>query len=654
MCGIAGIINLHSGPPPEEGVLRRMLAMIRHRGPDQFGIYLDDQAGLGSARLSILDLGAGQQPLSNEDGTLWIVFNGEIFNHEELRDALKGRGHRFATRCDTEVVLHAYEDYGPGCLARFNGQFAVALWDTRRRELFLGRDRLGVRPLFYTRAGGALVFGSEMKAILCDPRIQPRIDLQSLNQAFTLWSPQAPRTIFEGILELPPGHYLRAHGGTLAITPYWTLDFPPEGEERRPGLGACVEEFQSLLQDATRIRLKADVPVGAYLSGGLDSSVIAALALSQCGDSLETFSIAFDDPEFDESSHQRRMAEFLGTGHHVVSAGHSDIARAFPEVVWHAEAPLLRTAPVPLFLLSRLVRDQGFKVVLTGEGADEFLGGYDLFKEARIRRLWSRLPDSTKRPALFRHIYPWIPGAGGPGAGCMEAFWAKGLAEIHDPGYSHAVRWRTTGRARRFLTGAALQEVLPPSYPEDFMSWAPLHRAEYLEAATFLSPYLLSSQGDRVAMAHSVEGRHPFLDHRLVEFCNQLPPALKLRGLTEKFLLKEASRPWLPDAIRSRVKRPYRAPIHKSFFHGRPLDFVEELLSPASLASTGLFNPGAVRHLKAKAEAGHALGETDDMALAGILSTQLLIRQFIERFPRPDPIGERDDVKIVALDPTGG
>lgn len=655
MCGIVGTLNLTpAAERVRETALRQMLAMIRHRGPDQFGIYLGADVGLGNARLSIVDLSSGQQPIANEDGTLWIVFNGEIFNHVELRPELEARGHRFATHTDTEVIVHLYEEFGPACVSRLNGQFAFAIWDVHKRSLFLARDRLGICPLFYTIAGGALIFASEIKAILADRRVAAAIDPLALDQTFTYWSPQSPRTIFAGISWLPPGTHMTVRHGRPVIEPYWQPQFPDRDEAGGPDVGEAVEGLAELLIDATRIRLRADVPVGAYLSGGLDSSTIAAIIRNYTGNRLDTFSIAFDDAEFDESGYQQRMARFLGTDHQVVRATHADIGRIFPDVVWHTEAPLLRASPAPMFLLSRLVRSSGYKVVLTGEGADEFLAGYDIFKEAKVRRFWARQPDSRLRPLLFRRLYPWITGFTGGAGTYLAAFFRDGLEDGAAPDYSHRPRWRTTARTRRFfseeLRGAIAEGSKPadawPTWPDGFSRWDPLSQAQYLEVTTFMSPYLLSSQGDRMTMANAVEGRFPFLDPRVIDYCNLLPPRFKLRGLTEKFVLKQLSRRWLPDEIWQRPKRPFRAPIHRSFFSGPPLDWVEEMLSPERIAATGLFKPAAVGQLRAKAASGARLGETDDMALVGILSSQLVVERFVRNFEMPPPLAAGDDVRV--------
>ena len=650
MCGIVGLCDLGGAPPATESTLRAMLGAIRHRGPDQFGIYLDEHVGLGNARLSIIDLSTGQQPIGNEDESLWIVFNGEVFNHPELRLELESRGHRFRTTSDTEVVLHAYEEYGADCLSRFNGQFALAIWDSREHALFLARDRLGVRPLFHKEVDGALVFGSEIKAILAAPGVTAEPDPLALDQIFTFWSTLAPRTFFRGITELPPGHFMRVKDGCVTVERYWEMAFP-EGDtaQQRPAR-EYAEELRDLLVDAARIRLRADVPVGAYLSGGLDSSTVTAIVRTQTANPLETFSIAFTDGDYDESGFQLTMAEALGTQHHVVRATYHDIGAVFPEVVWHAETPLMRTAPAPMFLLSGLVRENRFKVVLSGEGADELLAGYDLFREARIRRFWAEQPESACRPALFDRVYPWKPGSN---SDFVKAFFGLGLTEVDARDYSHALRWRTTARAKRFFSedvrraAAANQGHLEPSYPKGFDGWGHLQQAQYLETSILLSQYLLSSQGDRMAMGHSVEGRFPFLDHRVVEFANRLPASLKLNGLTEKYLLKEVSREWLPAAISDRPKQPYRAPVHRAFFNDDPPEYVDEVLSRPAIEASGYFNPNAVDQLVAKLRQGRPLGETDDMALAGIVSTQLLHRQFVTDPRTSPPLGEGDDVKVV-------
>lgn len=648
MCGITGVLNLTERPPLDEHTLAGMLAMIRHRGPDGTGMYLDERVGLGSARLSIIDLEGGDQPISNEDGTLWVVFNGEIFNYVELIPGLLARGHRFTTHSDTEVLLHLYEEYGLEFLSRLNGQFAIALWDSAQKTLLLARDRAGVRPLFYTVQDGRLVFGSEVKAIAAFPGMSLEIDPQALAQVFTYWAVQTPAAAFKGIHEVPAAHYLLARDGQISLGRYWQIDFTEDDPPR--SAGAYLDEFESLLVDAARIRLRADVPVGAYLSGGLDSSVISALVRQEAPGRLDTFSIAFSDPQFDESAYQREMARHLGTEHQVVTCRYEDIGQVFPELMWHVETPILRTAPAPMFLLAKRVHERGYKVVLTGEGADEMLAGYDIFKEMKIRRFWSRQPDSEIRPLLLRRLYPEIAGVSGQSAAFLAAFFKRDLLETASPWYSHLLRWKNTGRNRRFLVHKEEPDYADIDLPGEFHQWSGLGKAQFLEITTFLTPYLLSSQGDRPAMGNSVEGRYPFLDVRVMEFAARLPASLKLSGLTEKLLLKRLGRKFLPESIWTRRKRPYRAPIQRSFFEpgSRTTEYVEERLSPSALEESGLFESAPVSQLVQKMCSGAPVSEVDEMGLVGILSTQILHQKFVKAFPAV-PLPDRPPRKLVRL-----
>ena len=645
MCGISGIHHFNSTETVDLSVLKNMILALNHRGPDEYGLYRDHQAGLASARLSIIDLSGGQQPISNEDGTLWIVFNGEIFNYVELRPLLENLGHHFSTHTDTEVILHLYEEYGPACLNRLNGQFAIAIWDNARRSLFLARDRLGIRPLFIRQTADSLAFASEIKSFTALPDWQPHLDMTALQQIFTYWAPVSPRSAFQGVQEIPPGHYLVCQDGKISINSYWTLDFTEESSVRSDE--EALEEFSALLIDATRIRLRADVPVGAYLSGGLDSSTTAAIIRNYTDTPLDTFSIAFTTPQYNESEFQVQMARHLGTHHQVVTCTPQDIGAIFPDVIWHTETPILRTSPAPMFLLSKLVHRHNYKVVLTGEGADEFLGGYDIFKEMKIRRFVARHPESTLRPQLFSKLYPDIPRQAGSAA-FLSAFFSKDMQETQSPYYSHQVRWTNTARTRRFFNhgGGNPDSGWEVPLPESFTTWSSLAQAQYLEITTFMSPYLLSSQGDRPGMAHSVEGRFPFLDYRLVEFANHLPADLKLRGLNEKYLLRRFAQKLLPSEIWARKKRPYRAPIQASFFGANPAEYLTDMLSPHNLSESGIFNGLAVEKLAAKASSEKALSETEEMALVGIISTLLVYRLFIQGARKANQETDRN-VKII-------
>ncbi len=640
MCGIAGIVGLDRRPASDR-CLQAMIAQLRHRGPDASATFVDRHLGLAHARLSIVDLECGQQPMHH--GPLTISFNGEIYNYIELRETLVRKGHDFRTRSDTEVILHAYQEYGEGCVEHMNGQWALAIWDRHQQTLFLSRDRLGIRPLYYTQVPGRLLFASEIKALFVDPQVSRELDPRGLGQLFTFWTTLAPRTVFRQVLELPPGHNLMVHAGQVsAPSRYWQLDYREPAEPA--SANQLAEELRWLLEDATRLRLRADVPVGAYLSGGLDSSITAALALKISARQLQTFSVTFSESEFDERDYQKQVARFLQVRHHSLDCSGAAIADVFPEVIRHAETPVLRTAIAPLYLLSQQVHELGFKVVLTGEGADEILGGYDLFKEAKVRRFAARRPTSRMPAMLFRLLYPYLPALQSQSVAMRRAFFQVSPEALADPLFSHLPRWEMTGQLRRLFA----TDFLPPeqqrdlydevrqSLPAAFARWSPFCQAQYLETTILMPGYLLSSQGDRMAMAHSVESRYPLLDHRLAEFAACLPARLKMKGLREKHLLKRATADLVPAAITERTKQPYRAPDAKSFYRQgwqqSRAEYIEPLLARDRLRSDGVFNPNAVALLRKKIHAGKATGVRDNMAFVGLLSTQLLIDQMVRNF----------------------
>lgn len=644
MCGIAGIVAL--GPasaPPDRAALERMVGALRHRGPDERGLYRDTRAGLAHARLSIIDLAGGKQPLGNQDGSLWITFNGEIFNYLELREELVARGRRFRTRSDTEVLVHAWEEWGEEAFPRCNGQWALALWDARRQRLILSRDRLGIRPLYYAEHGGYLYFASEVKALFAASRELPRaLDPVGMKQTLTFWSVVPPRSVFRGVRELEPGH-VRVHDlarGSARDRAYWTPRYPEGRSDRFAGdLEDATRAVRIALERATALRmLRADVPVACYLSGGLDSSLVAALGLAAKGERFHTFSLRFEDAEYDETRFQRLMAAHLGTAHHELVMTRADIGRAFPDVVRHAERPILRTAPAPLFALSRLVRDTGIKVVLTGEGADEVFAGYDIFREGLIRRFWARQPGSASRPLLLQKLYPYLARSPVRQQAMARRFFGRDLHAWRAPGFAHGPRWRTTAALERLLapglrdalTGVDVTRDLLATLPEPFSRWTHLAQDQYIEARTLLAGYILASQGDRMLMAHSVEGRFPFLDCDVVELAGALPDHYKLRALDEKHILKRVAADLVPADILARKKQPYRAPDVLAFVGPHVpadvRDMLDDQLSEKAIRRAGIFDPGAVAQLwrKCRARAGGQYSNTDNMALVAVLSTQLL------------------------------
>jgi asparagine synthase (glutamine-hydrolysing) len=636
MCGICGIISY--GSLPDLKLLQRMMARLGHRGPDGNGYYRDQKVALGHTRLAIIDTAGGAQPLGNEDGTVWVTFNGEIFNYVELRDELRHRGHAFRTASDTEVIVHAWEEWGEDCFPRFNGQWALALWDRRAERLVLARDRLGVRPLFFARRPGGLLFASEVKSIFADPSVERTFSPAGLEQTFTYWSPVAPRTVFRGIEQLEPGHYAVLESGEFRKAAYWRIAFPPRGGEPGQDARENAEGLRERIIEATRLRfLRSDVPVGAYLSGGLDSSITAAVIARYTSAPLRTFSLRFSDSEFDEGIHQKKMSAVLGTQHQDIMVSPSDIAGVFPEVIRHAETPILRAAPAPLLLLSRLVRDNGYKVVVTGEGADEVLAGYDLFREARVRLFWARDPGSEKRTRAAELLYPWMARSPGRMPAFARSFFGRHL-DPDDPAVSHRPRWDSTSAIRSMLSGDLRDRIgcgevedIVAAMPSGSEDWDPLSRGQWLEMTTLLAGYILASQGDRMLMANSVEGRFPFLDRDVVDFANALPARHKLLGLEEKYLLKRAFADLVPDDILHRPKQPYRAPDAASFFAADRPEWFDEVMSERAVAAAGVFEPSVVAGLLAKGRrtGGENMSNTDNMRVLAVVSTQLTHDSFI-------------------------
>ncbi len=630
MCGLAGIVRPTERDYVDEQVILRMVAAIRHRGPDGYGLLLDAGAGLASSRLAIFDIPGGWQPIEVAPGGRAIVYNGEVYNHVELRAELEAAGERFATTTDTEVVLRLIERDGLGALERLNGQFAFALWDRDVRRLTLVRDRFGVRPLHYTTLDdGSLVFGSEAKALFASGEVTAEPDPEGIDDVFTLWGPRPPRTAFRGVSQLEPGGMLVWERGRIIERRRWW-------EPAFRAAGTDGGDLEALLRDSVRLRLRADVPVGAYLSGGLDSSLITALAAQETDHQLRTFSVAFRDPQYDESRHQLEVAAAIGTEHHVLEIGTSEIAGAFPDVVEHAEAPLIRTAPVPLFLLARDVRANGITVVATGEGADELFWGYDLYKEVALRELYKREPERAEE--LLGQLYSHLGSAATRGGPAFRRFLLETGADDEQLG-SHMTRAEATGSIKRLYRAEVAEAVaadaslarLRTELPAGFDGLSRLERAEWLELHTLLEPYLLAAQGDRVAMAHGVEGRFPFLDHRVFAYAAGLPPEAKLDGMRDKAVLRETAERLLPAGIVGRPKQPYRAPEVAPFFTDDAPAWVDEALGATELAATGIWDPAKVEGLVRRCRAGRATGMREGMALIGVLSTQLWHRGFIGR-----------------------
>ncbi len=635
MCGVAGIID-YRGKHDSVPAVKEMLRSFSYRGPDESGIYHSPVATIGNVRLSIIDLATGQQPLSDITGRYWIVFNGEIFNYIELRKDLEQKGVGLRTQSDTEVLVNLFALYGEKCLSMLNGQFAVAIWDKKEEKLFIARDRVGIRPLFYTVANGVLYFASEIKALFRNREVKRELNPQNLSQIYTFWTAITPSTAFRDINELSPGHYMTFCRDGLTVHKFWELNFST-------GISAlsledALERFNELFTNAVRIRLRADVEVAAYLSGGIDSSTTVAYIKDIEPGILNTFSIGFEDKDFDESKYQEEAVKYLNTNHRAISCTSKEIAEAFPRVVWHSETPLTRTAPTPMLILSKLVRDNNIKVVITGEGSDEILAGYDIFREAIIRRFWASQPSSTLRPTLLKKIYPDIPHLRNASPNILKMFFGYRLEDTANPLYSHLLRWNNSNHIKKHFSDQIRESVdgydplsdLAGRLPEYFMDWSPLARAQWLETTVFMSGYLLSSQGDRMAMANSVEGRYPFLDYRVIEYGSSLPDKVKLNGLNEKYLLKKLMTGRIPESIVKRPKQPYRAPISSVFMGRERPDYVDEMLSEKMTRLAGIFSYESVAALLSKIEKTGTASEMDNMVLTAVISTHLVYHQFIE------------------------
>ncbi len=635
MCGIAGIITAFDASPPHGDALLRMASSLTHRGPDAVGVSIAGCVGLAHRRLAVVDLETGAQPMALAHDRLRIVFNGEIFNHIELRQQLERAGHVFTTRSDTEVILRAYDAWGTDAWRRFNGQFAFALHDTIAAVTHLVRDRSGICPLFVARTPRSIVFASETRAIHATGLLEPAPNPAALNAVFRLWAAPGRACVFAGIESVEPGSAWCVDRNLRVHESRYHAAQPRESNAPAP----CEDEVAQLLQDAVRLRLRADIPVGAYLSGGLDSSLIVRLMLAASTARLETFSLRFNDPafdpSFDEGNAQREAAQTFGVAHHELSVSPHDITSALPDVVDHAETPLLRAGPVPMFLLSRFVRDHGIRVVLTGEGADEYFGGYDIFKEAKLRAFLARDPESLQRQALIKRLHPYVVSTG-------DAMWQHFFGATRTDAFpfeSHEARWRNNEWSLRFLAPEVRDALSSDDMRAQVLAAMPQHatrgdemeRAQSLEIATFLAPYLLSSQGDRMLMAHGVEGRFPFLDPRVMTLAAQLTSAQKVIGLREKALLRRVAARVLPRTMARRKKWPFRAPLQGAFFGGNAPEYVREALSPSALNDCPLFEPRSAATLCARAlSADSNLSEREQMASFGILTTQLWWRRCIK------------------------
>ncbi|HET6342530.1 MAG TPA: asparagine synthase (glutamine-hydrolyzing) [Gemmatimonadota bacterium] len=622
MCGIGGIAYTDPGRWARREDLERMSAALRHRGPDGDGRWEGPGAGLAVRRLAIIDPETGDQPLSNEDGTVVLVCNGEIYNHVELRRELLARGHRFRSGSDAEVIVHLYEELGPSVVERLRGMFAFGLWDASRRRLLLARDRLGIKSLVFVVSPGALTFASETKALLAADMVDPSIDPRAVGQLLTLGFVQGPRTFFEGVRRLSPGHWMTFEAGRIEDRRYWDVPLTPLAERPQQSAAEWSEGLKDKLDDTVRLHLRSDVPVAAWLSGGIDSSAVAALACLRRDDPLKAISLAFEDPDSDEVGKVRTLADFPGFDIDVttVECGSPDLAW-FPTAVWHAEEPTGKGLEIPRLLLSRATGALA-KVVLTGEGADEVLTGYGWYRIEKALRPLALVPPALRRALapLFSRARPWTAGA----LAAPEGTGLSRFAAMMRPGDADKTqRLLTPAFARHALEGGTPLD--PVELPDALERFHPLEQLQYLELKTRLPDYI-NLILDRQTMAWSVEARVPFLDHELVEYCMQIPPSLKLRRLTEKYVLRRAMRGVVPDEILERPKRPLVAP-HRRWMREELPEFARALLEGESLRAKGYFEPREVdRVRRAAANGAHGASEAALAVLAVQVWDEIYVR----------------------------
>jgi asparagine synthase (glutamine-hydrolysing) len=636
MCGISGIaFSSRSGRAVERGVLRRMCDSIRHRGPDDDGYFIDGAVGIGMRRLSIVDVAGGHQPISNEDGTVHVVYNGEVYNHAEHRPGLEALGHRYRTHSDTETILHLYEEHGARCVERLRGMFAFAIWDQNKRELFVARDRLGVKPLYYVHDGeGSLFFGSEIKTLLEAQAVRPEINFAALPDYLANHAPSGEETLFAGVRRLLPGHTLTWRDGEIKIEKYWDVHFASgadeEGGARAKGDAEYVAEWSDLFRESVRLRLMADVPLGMFLSGGIDSSAIAAVMSGMVSEPIKTFSVAFAEREANELSYARLVARRFRTDHHEVVVSPEEFFGALPRLVWHEDEPIAHPSSVALYFVSALAA-RHVKVVLTGEGSDEMLAGYARYRKtvlnlslgARYRKLTTegvrravsaavgRLPSTTARAKLGRTFL------------CVE----PDIESIYFDNFAVFPR----AMQRRLLTPEARERAGVAGDPyavvrrclEEADARTLLDRLLYADVKTYLHELLMKQ--DQMSMAASIESRVPFLDHKLVEYTARLPERMKLRGGTTKFILREAMRNVLPPEILSRGKMGFPVPVG-AWFRGRFASVIDEYVTGGRALARGVFEPAFVRSLVER----HRRGEDHSERLWALVNFEMWQRRFID------------------------
>ena len=633
MCGIVGIASFGQKPVlPEE--IQQMCDALYHRGPDEDGFYFSPDVGLGMRRLSIIDLNTGRQPVSNEDGSVWTVFNGEIYNFQELRKELERRGHRFSTGTDTEVIVHSYEEYGPRCVEKLRGMFAFAIWDQRQRKLILARDRLGIKPLYYTTVSGRLIFASELKAILQLSEVERELDWQSVSHLFSFLTTPQDAGIIAGVKKLEAGHILTCSAdGQPVVERYWDVEFSPN---RKMSEDEFVEELRHRLEEAVRLHLIADVPVGAFLSGGIDSSAVVATMARLCSKPVKTFSIGFSEDGFDELEHARGVAARFGTDHHELVL-EPNVLEVIEDIAWYLDEPFGDSSAIPTYMVSKLASGH-VKVVLSGDGGDELFAGYEKYvveaKERRrslpmlLRKLIglaaSHIPEGVQGTNFFRHMA--LSGAARyvDSSTLFRAYQKKNLF---------------TPDAARSMAAYDPADSKVRALRGDAGDW--LSALQVLDLKNYL-PLDILTKVDRMSMAHSIEARVPLLDHKVVEFAATIPLDMRLKNGITKHIFKQAMRGILPDAIIDRPKRGFAIPLG-SWFRGKLGSFVSDLLLSRTSRQRGIFNPQYIEKLVDMQSRGRDL----DLQLWTLISFELWCRAFLDKGTKRLPMRHSPEYETV-------
>ena len=630
MCGINGIaFSSRSERTISRSVLEAMRDVITHRGPDDDGIFIDRNVGLGHRRLSIVDVSRGHQPMTNEDATLHITYNGEIYNHADYRQSLEAKGHVYTTHCDTETILHLYEEHGTACVDYLRGMFAFAIWDQRKQELFIARDRLGVKPLYYVHADdGSLYFGSEIKTVLEARAVKPEINYAVLSDYLANHAPSGEETLFRGVKRLLPGHVLTWRDGEVSIRRYWDVDFSKDSEVRDDK--TYIDQWSELFHESVRLRLMADVPLGMFLSGGIDSSAIAAVMSGMVKEPIKTFSVAFREREANELEYARLVADAYKTNHHEIIVSPEQFFAALPQLVWHEDEPLAHPSSVALYFVSKLASEH-VKVVLTGEGSDELLAGYGRYRRTiwnlALGRKYNKVTPAIAREAIRKQIERMLPGGRmrqklmrtflvlSPE---LESIYFDNFAVFPAPMQQRMFTRETNDRIREIDPYVELRRLL-----ERTKDLSLLDGLLYADIKTYLHELLMKQ--DQMSMATSVESRVPFLDHKLVEFTARMPDTMKLRGGTTKYVLRESMKGLLPEKILSRRKMGFPVPIG-SWFRGQFKSVIDEFVLGERALSRGIFAPEFVRNLVSL----HQAGEDHSERLWALVNFEMWLRRFFD------------------------